>query len=153
MNSFFQETNEINLEGFQVVSRDMFVPAANKFNEPHVTLWYDSMTFNKAAVSAMNFCERILIQVNPQSHILLISPVSYNDKDSICWISKNHKDQAKKFFCSAFTTKLYELFSWNKGFVYKALGRTVISNGKVMLMFDLSNPMTWSAKKETNDEQ
>lgn len=143
MGQVFQNLNEVSLEGFQVVSHEMLVNNAARFTNPFISIWYDSIQFNKAAIVSLDCCERILIQVHPTMRSLLISPVNSLDKDGVVWHNKNHKDSSKKITCPGFTTKIYDLWGWDKNSAYRCPGKLVVSNGKLMLLFDMSEPEAW----------
>ena len=107
MNGTVSELQEINMDGFQVVSAELFAHPA-RYNVPTLTLWHNSLSCNKAAVVALNSCERIRIEVNTARKCILIVPVTAKDKDEIRW-SKNQQDPvAKKIECVRFTSTLFE---------------------------------------------
>ena len=101
--------------------------------------------FNKASVTALNSCERIRIEVNPNDQRILLIPVNSRDKDAVRWVMG--KDlQPRKIECLRFTSQLFESWDWNEGNVYRTIGRIVSSDKKVMLLFDFSDPETWALK-------
>ena len=79
MTDLSDEIQEINLEGFQVVSGDLFTNYTRTSN-PTVTLWHSSISFSKASLTLLNGCERIRVEINPNSKCLLIVPVTIKDK-------------------------------------------------------------------------
>lgn len=54
---------EVSLEGFEVVSSNMFNHFA-KTSEPSCTLWSTSISFSKSAVMALNACEYVVMRIN-----------------------------------------------------------------------------------------
>lgn len=137
---------EISHEGFQVVSGEMF-KHMQRLSLPSATLWYNSISFSKASVQALNSCERVRIEVNPSTKCLLIVPVTIKDKDNIHWV-KNVKDpQARKIECKAFTSQLFDTWGWKNTHVYRTTGRVVSVDKKVMLLFDFSDPESWLWKE------
>lgn len=139
---------EISHDGFQVVSGEMF-KHMQRISQPSATLWYNSISFSKASVQALNNCERVRIEVNPSTKCLLIVPVTIKDKDNIHWV-KNVKDpQARKIECKAFTAQLFETWGWKPDYVYRTAGRVVSVDKKVMLLFDFSEPESWLWKERT----
>ena len=135
---------EISREGFQVVSGETFRRPL-RVNMPAITLWYNSISFNKASVTALNSCERIRIEVNPNDQRILLIPVNSRDKDAVRWVMG--KDlQPRKIECLRFTSQLFESWDWDEGNVYRTIGRIVSSDKKVMLLFDFSDPETWALK-------
>lgn len=120
-----------------------------RISQPSATLWYNSISFSKASVQALNNCERVRIEVNPSTKCLLIVPVTIKDKDNIHWV-KNVKDpQARKIECKAFTAQLFETWGWKPDYVYRTTGRVVSVDKKVMLLFDFSEPESWLWKERT----
>lgn len=137
---------EISHDGFQVVSGEMF-KHMQRLSLPSATLWYNSISFSKASVLALNSCERVRIEVNPNTKCLLIVPVTIKDKDNIHWV-KNVKDpQARKIECKAFTSQLFDTWGWKDTHVYRTVGRVVSVDKKVMLLFDFSDPESWLWKE------
>lgn len=142
MNGTLSELQEVNMEGFKVVSAELFAHPA-RYSYPAMTLWHTSLSCNKAAVIALNNCERIRIEVNAAKKCILIVPVTAKDKDGIRW-SKNIKDPvAKKIECVRFTSMLYEQWHWDVNTCYRTNGRLVTSDQKVMLLFNFTEPEHW----------
>ena len=137
---------EIRHEGFQVVSGELF-KHMQRLSLPSATLWYSSISFSKASVLALNNCERVRIEVNPNTKCMLIVPVTIKDKDNIHWV-KNVKDpRARKIECKAFTSQLFDTWGWKQDYVYRTTGRIVSVDKKVMLLFDFSEPESWPWKE------
>lgn len=144
-NHFKSEIEEVSLEGFQVVSVSYFTN--HTFcRTPTCTFWPTGITFNKLALSALNNSERIRIEINSEKKCILIIPVTMKDKDSILW-RKNVKEYAPRRIESIrFSTTIYELWGWNPECSYRAAGRIVSAESKVMLLFDFNKPETWKVK-------
>lgn len=137
------DIQEISREGFQVVSGEIFKSQYRVYGEPTVTLWSNSISFGKGSLTALNNCERVRLEVNTKTMGLLIIPVTAKDKDSVRW-SKNVKDPVpRKIECSRFTRPLFETWKWNADHVYRAVGRIVTADKKVMLLFDFSKAENW----------
>lgn len=136
------EVQDINMEGFQVVSSDLFCNY-QRADAPTITLWIDQISFSKAAVNALNNCERVRMEVNSQTKGILLIPVSAKDKDSIRWMLSGKEPHGRKLECRAFAEKLFQMWGWNADRVYKSTGRIVVSDQKVMLFFDFNSPDSW----------
>lgn len=136
------EIQEISTEGFQVVSGDFF-KGSQKTGMPTATIWYNSISFSKAALTALNSCERIRIEININTRGMLIIPVTAKDKDSVRWTKNKKEPITRKIECRAFTSKLFDSWDWDKESVYKATGRIVTSDSKVMLLFEFNKPENW----------
>lgn len=133
---------EISLDGFQVVSGEMFKHLPRK-SDATCTVWPSSMAFSKQAIVLLGNCEHIRIQVNARTKGLLVVPVSSNDRDSIRWIKSVKSPAARKIECAKFAQQLYETWGWNPDQVYRAVGRLVTADNKVMLLYDFSEPESW----------
>ena len=143
------EIQDINMEGFQVVSSDLFCNY-QRADAPTITLWIDQISFSNAAVNALNNCERVRMEVNTQTKGILLIPVSTKDKDGIRWmLMGKDQPQGRKLECRAFAEKLFKVWKWDKNRVYKASGRIVVSDQKVMLYFDFSTPDSWAYGSRT----
>ena len=145
--SFSNEIEEISLDGFQVVGGEYFTRRV-AYYAPTCTIWSGGLTFNRVALTALNNCERVRLELHPQKKGILLVPVTIKDKDGIPW-RKNIKEYApRRMECSRFTSTLYELWSWDPGCVYRAAGRVVTVDNKVLLLFDFSCPEQWKAKEK-----
>lgn len=148
---FTSEIEEISLNGFQVVSGEYFTRRADYFT-PSCKIWSGGITFNKVALTALNNCERVRIEIHPQKKCVLIVPVTIRDKDGIPW-RKNIKEYApRRIECVKFSSKLYEMWGWDTGCVYKALGRIVTVDDKVMLLFEFNSPEQWRSKEKKGEK-
>ena len=76
---------EISLDGFQVVSGEMFAHLPRK-SDATCTLWPTSMSFSKQALVLLGTCEHVRIEVNVAKKGLLVIPVNSKDRDCIRWI-------------------------------------------------------------------
>ena len=142
---FKTDIEEISLEGFQVVSSDYF-SNRNIYDTPTCTIWPSGIAFNKIALTALNNCERVRMEINPARKCILVTPVTAKDKDAILW-RKNIKEFAPKRMESVkFSSAIYEVWQWEKENTYRAKGRIVSADSKIMLLFDFSHPETWRGK-------
>lgn len=145
--AFSSEIEEISMDGFQVVSGEYFARRA-AYYAPSCTIWSGGITFNKAALTALNNCERVRMEIHPQKKGVLLVPVTVKDKDGIPW-RKNIKDYApRRMECSRFSSTLYETWGWDTGCIYRAEGRVVTVDSKIMLLFDFGSPEQWRAKEK-----
>lgn len=141
---------EIALEGFQVVSGDMFSHFP-KTSEPSCTLWNSSISFSKASIIALNCCEHILIRVSSKDKCLLLSPTTASDKDRITWTKGVKNVQAKKIDCKQFTTQLFATWNLDPQFCYRTYGRIVTVNNKIMLLFDFRKAESWKCRNKPKE--
>ena len=146
MASFNNSIPEISIDGFKVVSGKMFAHLPRK-GEPTCTLWNNSISFNMTALQSLNSCERVRIEVNPKTKGLLVIPVTIQDKDGVRWVQGADKITPRKIFCREFSSQLYETWKLNLRYVYRANGKLVSSDKKVMLLFDFSKPENWQYRE------
>ena len=144
----FNAIPEISFEGFQVVSGDLF-HHVQRTSLPTITLWNNSISFSKSALVALNSCERVRIEVNTASRGILLIPVTANDKDGVRWVTKIKNPQPRKIECKAFASQLFEVWGWKTNYVYRAIGRVVTADRKIMLLFDFSKPECWPWKEKS----
>ena len=133
---------EISLEGFKVVSGDMFAHLPRK-SEATCTLWPTAMSFSKQALIFLGNCEHIRIEVNAAKKGLLVVPVTTKDRDCVRWIKSIKNPTVRKMECCNCTRQLYETWGLNGELNYRAVGKLVTADNKVMLLFDFSNPESW----------
>ncbi len=139
------ELPEISMEGFQVVSGELFVHLPAK-KEASCTIWYTSISFGKTALFALNCCERVRIEVNSKTKCILLVPVTAKDKDGVRWSSGAKEPHTRKIECKAFTSQLYKIWDLNPDMIYRTRGRIVTSDKKIMLLFDFSDAESWKRK-------
>ena len=142
MVSFNNCIPEINIDGFKVVSGDMFAHLPRK-GEPTCSLWNTSISFSMMALQLLNCCERVRIEVNPKTKGLLVLPVTIQDKDGIRWVQGGDKITPRKIYCRPFSSQLFETWKFSPQQVYRATGKLVSSDKKVMLLFDFNKPESW----------
>ncbi len=137
---------EMSLEGFQVVRADMFLHLPRK-GEATCTVWPTKISFNKLALAALNFCEFVRIEINPLKKCMLIIPVTSKDKDGIRWVKGQRSFTVRNMESKQFGDQLYSSWGLDPEFNYRATGKLVSSNGKVMLLFNFSDAEIWKSKK------
>ncbi len=147
----FGAIQEISLEGFQTVSSDMFKRPPQPIAVT-MTLWDTSIGFSKAAIFALNCCERIRIHVHPTLRCILIAPTTENDAESIRWLRANKAPASKKMGSASFGEYIYTLWGLDPNLAYKTTGRIVSVDNKVMLLFDFSNAVTWKFEGRPKEE-
>ncbi len=141
MNGNFIE--DINLKGFLVVQSELF----RKEAEPVMNLFEKSISFNRECHIALNNCESVQILVNPENRTILIRPSSSSDKNALIW-KRNLKDTyIPKFTCPNLTMQLFRKWGLDFKYHYRATGRLVQSDKKLMLRFDFGAAVTYDGQK------
>jgi len=103
------DLTEISIDGFQIVSGNMFTRVAKK-NKPICTINPHSVSFSKTSVISLNSCDHIIMRVSSKDRCILISPAPSTDRDSISWVKDPTHIRARKMECRPLTSKLYS--SW-----------------------------------------
>lgn len=144
--SQLNDIEEVTLEGFQIVKSNMFAHLPRK-NEATCTLWPTRISFNRLSLELLQSPEYVRIHVNPMTKCLLVMPVPSNDKDAIRWV-KGLKDKwIRNMESKPFGEQLYQSWGLDTKLNYRAAGRLVSANKKLMLLFDFSNPESWRTKR------
>ena len=144
-----EAVNEISMDGFQIVSSDFFT-YVTRTTAPTLTIWDGSIGFSKQDILMLNSCENIMFQINAKERKALVIPTKSTDKDAVRWIKKLNPIEARKISCPKLTDKIYEMWNWDKDYIYRAYGRLVTSGNKVMLLFDFSEPEKWKRPEAKN---
>ncbi|GHU77219.1 hypothetical protein AGMMS49992_24470 [Clostridia bacterium] len=127
---------DVNLDGFQVVRGNYF----NRQIEPYMSFKETGISFNVSAYKALNCVSTVQIMVNQVNRKILVRPISSDDTDSIAWLKNPDNPDSRPIECSAFTRPLYEMWKWKQKTRYRAYGKLVQSDKKLMLLFDFSSP-------------
>jgi hypothetical protein len=137
---------EVSLEGFQVVRAEMFLHLPRK-GDATCTVWPTKISFSRMALTALNNCEYVRIEINPTSKCMLVIPVTSKDKDSIRWIKGQKEFSVRNMESKTFGDLLYSFWELNPECNYRATGKLISSKGKVMLLFNFSEAEMWKTKK------
>ena len=141
--------NEISLDGFKVVSGDYFVHLS-KSTSPTLTVWDGSICFSKQNILLLNKCENVLMQINAADKRVVVFPTKSTDKDALKWIKKLDPLEARRITCPRLTDMLYDMWKWDKDYIYRTEGKLVTSNNKVMMYFNFQAPESWKRPEAKN---
>lgn len=125
----------ISLDGFKVVQGQCFERQA----EIAMTIRKTNISFSIPAHKALNDCEMIQILVNAPKRNIVVMPTNSNDPNAIRWRKHEKNKSVSWIFCSMFCNQIFRDWGWNEDLRYKAKGRIVTSDSKVMLLFDFNN--------------
>ena len=140
---------DISMDGFQVVRGRYF----SRQLEPALTLWRRAVSFNVPAYTALNNCESIQLLVHPDAKRIVIKPSISKDQDAINWIKDPSNPKSTKLECSMFTKQLFETWGWDETLRYRAIGKLVKFDRKLMLLFDFSHPEIWEGMKLVKENE
>lgn len=148
-NNFLEE---LDLDGFQVVKSDMFAHIPWK-SVATCTIWPTKISFSYLTLEKLNKCDYIMIRVNPTSKCILVIPCPSTDKDSIRWTKGVKEKKIRNMESKQFGEQLYKSWKLDPELAYRATGRLVSSNSKLMMLFDFKEADAWRIKKPTTDEE
>jgi len=138
---------EVSLEGFQIVASDMFVHLPRK-SDATCSIWPTKVSFSKLVLTALNNCEYVRIEVNPRTKCLIVLPVTSADKNSIRWIKGQKDFNIRNLESKRFGEQIYKSWGLDLDYNYRAIGRLVTANQKVMMLFDFHDAECWKTKKD-----
>ena len=134
----------VSLEGYQIVRGTYF----KHQNPPMMTIWKQSVSFNNVSIEMLNNCECIQLMCNDNNRCILICPASSNDKDAVVWKSNSAvPPRYRKMDCTNFSRPLLERWQFDLAYRYRAYGRLVQADKKVMLLFDFREAEIWDGKR------
>ncbi len=134
---------KVTLDGFQIVKGSYF----RRPTEPAMTLFKSAVSFNRYAYEALNRCETIEILVNDKKKCIVIRPVSSKTADAVRWIKGKEKKQVTKVECTAFSKQIFSAWKLEEAYRYRATGRIVQCDSKIMLLYDFNDPEIWDGSK------
>ena len=137
---------EVSLDGFQIVASDMFVHLPRK-SDATCTIWPTKLSFSKLVLSSLNNCEYVRIEVNPRTKCLIVLPVSSADKNSIRWIKGTKEFSVRNMESRRFGEQVYKSWGLDMDYNYRAIGRLVTANQKVMMLFDFNDAESWKTQR------
>ncbi len=138
---------EISLDGFEVVKKKCFC----RTYSPFMTLYNTAVAFNTPCIAALNNCEAVHILVNERKRSIVVTCISSSDPDAIVW-NRNKKGEYARLECSPFMKSIYEAWNLKPEYKYRADGRILQADGKVLLFFDFSSPEVWKGKRRLNEK-
>ncbi len=142
--------DDLSLEGFQIVKGTYFAPQS----EPKLAIWNTAIGFNPASFAALQQCDAVQLLVNDEKRRILVRPVSSSDLNSINW--KKGIDAPKavvRIECALFAKPLFDRWHLDPELKYRANGRIVNGDKKVMLLFDFTDPEKWRGAKQVRDDE
>ena len=132
---------DISLEGYQLVRATYF----EKFIDPIMTLWNTSVAFGQGCYTALGNCEFIHIMLNDADHSILIKPTNSKEDEALAW-RRSGKE-------AMFSRKLYEKWKLNPAYHYRATGRLVQCDKKLMILFNFKEAIVYDGAKVVKDEE
>ena len=135
--------SDISMEGFQVVRSQYFCRQI----EPCMTIWDKRIAFNLPAYAALNNCEAVQFFVNKDDRKILVKPAPTKETDSVNWIRNPKAPKQTRLECSLFTAQLFDAWEWDSDMRYRAYGKLVSFDRKVMLLFNFSQPEKWKGMR------
>lgn len=135
-----EETEEVDLKGFQVVRREFFAHT----REPSIIFNDGKISVNTACVRKFADVEYVQILVHREKQQLAIRPCDELDLFSVRWgTTKNGKRFPRAVTGKLFFMMICDMMGWNPEYRYKILGRLCKANGEKLFAFDLKSSETY----------
>ena len=136
----FDELQEVDLHGFQVVRREFFAHV----REPSLIFNDGKVGVNTACIRKLPDVEYVQILLHREKKLLAIKPCDELDRYSFQWGStKNGKRFPRQVTGRLFCMKVCDLMGWIPQYRYKILGTLSRSNGEYIFVFDLQATETY----------
>lgn len=140
---------QMDLDGFQVVNSSLFC----SMSSPTMSIWNDSISFSQATYIALNNCEAISIMINHKNRSILIGTVQSSSPNAVAWKKGKEVVKYSKISCATFTRQLFEEWGLDSEARYKAIGRMVQAEKKVMILFEFANAEKWYGDKVVRNNE
>ena len=134
--------SEIDLDGYQIVRGQYF----QKQSEPVLTLFQTAIAFGQGVFQALNNCEAIHVLLSNRGRSIVIRPVASNTPDAVLW-KKRAEPKYTKIECPQLTRNIYERWGLDKNCHYRAFGKTVQADRKLLILFDFTDPVVYEGLK------
>lgn len=141
--------SEVSLDGYQIVRATYF----EKSVEPIMTIWNTSVAFGAGCFSTLGNCEFIHIMLNDAEKSILIKPTNSKEPEALMWKKGGKEAKYQKLDCVMFTRKLYERWKLNPKYHYRASGRLVQCDKKLMILFTFKDATIFDGAKVVRDEE
>lgn len=129
------QNGDLDFRGFEI-ARTQFFESARKIR---VTFSMDHIIFSKDALQKLDDSEYVEFLVHPQKHLFAVRKCSKETRTGIKWASGvSGRMKPRVLSCAAYISTLFELFSWNCNYRYRAGGVRCQNGGESILIFDLS---------------
>ena len=151
-----EEKKRVPVEGFQVVSADMFSHAL----DPVVRFSKNQIAFNSTCISrlnriaqsgtslSLNRTQYVELLFNPVERMLAIRPCAEDNPNAICWATESGK--SRMVSASAFCRILFSILDWDSEYTYRVPCIVRSRGDETILFFDLDN-FIGSAKKSRDE--
>lgn len=135
---------QISLDGYQVVRSSYFAHQS----PPSLTIWDKAISFNCISYQMLNNCESVQILCNDNSRSILVCPEASKDNDAIGWKGQSSNNpKYHRIDCANFSRSLLDRWKLDSKYRYRAFGRLVQADKKVMLLFDFRYAEVWDGKR------
>ena len=151
-----EEKKRMPVEGFQVVSANMFSHAL----DPVVRFSKNQIAFNSTCISrlnriaqsgtslSLNRTQYVELLFNPVERMLAVRPCAKDNPNAICWATENGK--SRMVSASAFCRILFSILDWDSEYTYRVPCIVRSRGDETILFFDLDN-FIGSAKKSRDE--
>jgi len=139
------------LEGYELPPRTQF----SMLNKPAVTFKHRQMTFNTASVRLFEGVRYILPFTSKSKKRVAVVTCKEEEAESVEWARRNKKGiwVNKTITSDEYVSKIFEFMGWDQSCRYKVMGRVSNSERGLILVFDLSEAILFTAPEEYVDKK
>ena len=80
--------------------------------------------------------EYTITWINEAQKSFLVKPSASKDNDAIRWVKGKETLKIARIECTAFAKQIFKMWDLNENYRYRAVGRLVQAEKKIMLLFD-----------------
>jgi len=132
-------------EGYEVPPRTQF----SMLNKPAVSIKFGQITFNMACIRLFEGVEYVLPMISASKKRFLIAMCKEEETSAIPWAKKkNGKWVNKNITAPDFVEDFFKIMGWDRKARYKILAQVVMSERGLVLRFDLTEAIMFSARPD-----
>lgn len=140
--------SDISLDGYQLVRATYF----EKSVEPIMTLWNTSVAFGLGCYTALGNCEFIQLMLNDAERCIIIKSTNSKEDEALSWRRSAKGMKYNKLDCAMFAKKLYQRWELTPAYHYRANGKLVHCDKKLMILFDFKEAIVYDGARLVKDE-
>lgn len=139
------------LDSYELPPRTQF----SMLNKPALTFKHRQMTFNMAAVRLFKGVQYILPFTSSSKKRVAVVTCTEEESESVEWARYNAKGAwvNKTITSDEYVSKIFKLMNWDPNGRYKVMGRVANSERGLILVFDLTEAILFTAPEEYVDKK
>lgn len=124
----------LNLEGYQVVRRELF----SYTREPAAVFSRCCFYVNTPCLDIFPEHDTMQVLINKEKQSLALFPCPAGQRDALLWCLRTGRRRPRRITCRLFFAMVCSMMGWDPGLRYRALGRVVRDSARKAILFDLN---------------